>query len=509
MRKLISRLFLGLAICGMFFALEKVFPTNEALAKAEERVNQESQVSESVNEDETYWIHFSDGETIINSQEVFYGTTPQFSSYQVQEGYVFLGWKYYISESKYELITDSTGQMLSPWEYDFDITVFPETEYKEYSITYVCNGGTPVPADTFTMMEEVVLPTPQKESYRFMGWYADEACLGAKIIKISQGTKSDKTLYAKWEKLYTIKYTDENGNQLGDIDEAVAGESIRLRVYKKTGYTAVWTGNRKGGTEYVMGNEDVTFSVFQWNAHKFTILLYRNYNSRDQYYKTAEVTYGQKYVLTKMVPQYGQVFIGWYAKSGNSNSELLPKQRRFTNEKGESLTTWNDDKIVDLVAEYVPEVAVLVDRYSRDDTYTITDSGDYSGGEDRIDIKSFCDHSVQELYAIGYRTLYIRIQFDAWEKDDGYQWIILYDNNGKRLDDIRIEHYPGSKSGTHARYQIDFYIPITSDFTDIIYVRYGASGVFSDTWYNEDADVWIDGMTDAIVKDPTYYKMGG
>ena len=98
MRKLISRLFLGLAICGMFFALEKIIPANEAIVKAEAGGSQGSQVSESVNEDETYWIHFSDGETIINSQEVVYGTTPQFSSYQVQDGYVFLGWKYYTSE---------------------------------------------------------------------------------------------------------------------------------------------------------------------------------------------------------------------------------------------------------------------------------------------------------------------------------------------------------------------------------------------------------------------------
>ena len=74
------------------------------MVKAEVGVPQGAQVSESVKEEETYWIHFSDGETIINSQEVVYGTAPQFLPYQVQEGYVFLGWKYYISESQYELI---------------------------------------------------------------------------------------------------------------------------------------------------------------------------------------------------------------------------------------------------------------------------------------------------------------------------------------------------------------------------------------------------------------------
>ena len=51
--------------------------------------------SDSGSDVETYWIHFSDGESIINSQEVVYGTTPQFPVYRARDGYVFLGWKHY------------------------------------------------------------------------------------------------------------------------------------------------------------------------------------------------------------------------------------------------------------------------------------------------------------------------------------------------------------------------------------------------------------------------------
>lgn len=508
MKKFISKVVLSLAVVGGFFLLERAIPGDNTSVKAESinDVTQELISAEPITE-ETYWIHFSDGETIINSQEVVYGTIAQFPVYDVEEGYVFLGWKYYTDETQFEIITDGSGTMLSSWEYKFDITVVPETGYKEYTVTYVCNGGTDIPKDFFTMTEEVVLPTPKRTNYRFMGWFEETDCSGAKVLKIPEGTKTDKTFYAKWERLYKITYKDESLKDLNIIQEAIAGETIVLKQYRKIGYTAIWNGNRKAFSTYVMGNSNVTFYVIGWEPHKFTIKLYRNYNSRDQYYTAKEVVYGQIYQLGTMVPQYGDIFIGWFAKSGHDSSDVLPEQRRFTDEGGKSLTAWNDDKVVDLVAEYVPEVIGLVDRYSRDEKYTITDSGDYSGGEDKIDVKSFCNHSMGEFYETGYKTLYIRIQFDAWEKDDGYQWIILYDENGKRLDDIRIEHYPGSKSGTHARYQIDFYIPITSDLSDVIYVRYGASGVFSDTWYNENTDVWIDGMTDEVVKDPTYQKM--
>ena len=224
--------------------------------------------SDSGSDVETYWIHFSDGESIINSQEVVYGTTPQFPVYRARDGYVFLGWKHYTDGSESELISDGAGRMLSPWEYDFDITVFPETAYQKYTVTYISNGGTPVSSETFTMQDEIILPATQRENYRFMGWYEDEACLGAKVIKIPKGTKSNKTFYARWERTYTITYVDENWNRLGETEEAIAGEGVQLRVYIKDGYAAIWTGNRRGGTWYNMGFSDVVFMVVGWEPYK-------------------------------------------------------------------------------------------------------------------------------------------------------------------------------------------------------------------------------------------------
>ena len=126
MKKFISKVVLSLAVVGGFFLLERAIPGDNTSVKAESinDVTQELISAEPITE-ETYWIHFSDGETIINSQEVVYGTIAQFPVYDVEEGYVFLGWKYYTDETQFEIITDGSGTMLSSWEYKFDITVVP------------------------------------------------------------------------------------------------------------------------------------------------------------------------------------------------------------------------------------------------------------------------------------------------------------------------------------------------------------------------------------------------
>ena len=94
MKKFISKVVLSLAVVGGFFLLERAIPGDNTSVKAESinDVTQELISAEPITE-ETYWIHFSDGETIINSQEVVYGTIAQFPVYDVEEGYVFLVWK--------------------------------------------------------------------------------------------------------------------------------------------------------------------------------------------------------------------------------------------------------------------------------------------------------------------------------------------------------------------------------------------------------------------------------
>lgn len=508
MKRMYKKIIILLIFCMSLIGGQRLLIGDNGLifTSAEENRNmsQETVISSLAEDVTTFWIHFSDGETIIDSQEVVYGTTPQFAPYSVEEGYEFLGWKDGPKQND-ELITDSTGKLLSPWKYDHDITVYPEIGYKEYTITYISNGGPSMDPDTFTMMDKVTLPEITKYRYRFMGWYDNPELTGNKIIEVPKNTKEDKIFYAKWAFLYKVTYVD--GSSPIHTEYGIEGETIKLYKYDKVGYTAVWTGNRKAGSDYVVGNKDVNLYVEKWEAHTFSIRLYENYTEGDGKYTRITVTYGQTYQLKVASRGYNYVFFGWYSKDEHEISADIPRQRRFTGADGNSLTIWNDDKGIDLIAEFAPRTVELVGDYERKDKYTITDSGDYSGGEDKIIVSNYCGYTLTELYRLGYQTLHITIQFDAWEKDEGYQWIIIYDSSGKRLDDIRIEHGGSGKDTYHERYQIDFYIALYENMPDTIYVRYGAQGWFSDTWYNENANVWIDGLVQAQTNAPTCQVM--
>lgn len=82
-----------------------------------------------------------------------------------------------------------------------------------FHITYVLNGGTQV-ANAPTSIEPnetVVLPTPTKTDYVFLGWYDNENFTGTSLTELSNVT-GNVTLYAKWIKenmTVTYKFGDD------------------------------------------------------------------------------------------------------------------------------------------------------------------------------------------------------------------------------------------------------------------------------------------------------------
>ena len=83
---------------------------------------------------------------------------------------------------------------------DSDKTVYAkwEKEIKNFTLTYVSNGGTEYVAETYKEGTEVTIDkAPTREGYIFKGWYSDEALTQA-VSKVTMD--SDKTVYAKWEK---------------------------------------------------------------------------------------------------------------------------------------------------------------------------------------------------------------------------------------------------------------------------------------------------------------------
>ena len=117
---------------------------------------------------------------------------------------------------------------------------------------------------------------------------------------------------------------------------------------------------------------------------------------------------------------------------------------------------------------------------ARNEQYTITDSGVFNQRFDNV-------FSFTNEHTSTYRTARIVIQFTAWEKDDGYQHVMLYDGSGSGatlLGERQFEHGGSKKDTNPADYEFVFEIDLLYMTNKNLCVRYSASGFGADTWYN-------------------------
>ncbi len=121
-----------------------------------------------------------------------------------KDGYVFNGW-YSDANFTNKIETISAGNT--------DDKVLYAKWLKIYNITYVLSGGknSSDNPNSYTELDNVILTNPTKTNYTFLGWYSDSD-FTTKVETIFAGTTGNLTLYAKWEKLPSIKFY--NGNEL-------------------------------------------------------------------------------------------------------------------------------------------------------------------------------------------------------------------------------------------------------------------------------------------------------
>ena len=114
-----------------------------------------------------------------------------------REGYNFLGW--YSGETE---ITENTPITA-------DLTLKAKWELITYTVSFDVNGGDgTIKSDEVSHGEHLVLPTPTREGYNFLGWFFGET-------KVTEKTPitSNLNLKAKWEiKSFTVSFVDFFGN---------------------------------------------------------------------------------------------------------------------------------------------------------------------------------------------------------------------------------------------------------------------------------------------------------
>ena len=155
-----------------------------------------------------------------------------------------------------------------------------------YSVSYVKDGGTISDESSFTSYAYgtgLLLPTPTKQNYDFLGWYDNSDLAGTAITTISATDSGNKTYYAKWNLMgYAVtrsesthgSYTVTVDGKTADIIPAGKTVSVDVSPDTENGYVAwvihvrrdsdgaeIITASTDSGCIFAMPGEPVTVSV--------------------------------------------------------------------------------------------------------------------------------------------------------------------------------------------------------------------------------------------------------
>lgn len=179
----------------------------------------------------------------------------------------------------------------------------------KYEIAFESNGGTMYYNIRALEDDTVVLPTPEREGYEFLGWYENNSFSG-EALGDAYAVKANATLYAKWRAYEgTIKFESNGGTRYSDL--VFSAQKIELPIPKKEGYIFVgWYENADFGGISLSGSVvptgDITLYA-KWNAITGTVIFESNGGTQ---YNKVDVA-GQK-VQLPTPERDGYYFAGWY-----------------------------------------------------------------------------------------------------------------------------------------------------------------------------------------------------
>ena len=245
----------------------------------------------------------TNGGNSIEKSEVEYGSIVPRPTDPEKEGYTFIGWQTIEGE------TYNFGVMPSE-----NITIYASWKANRYRISFESNGGSEVSPIEGMFGEEIEAPDiPEKDDYKFAGWYKDEQLTN--LYSFSVMPSENITLYAKWTKdENVIRYVMGGGeNNPSNPTTYVKGVEIELNNPEREGYTfGGWyiDENLTNKIEKITKsmNGDITLYA-KWIANKYTITFDTNGGSEVE---NIEIEYED---IIKNLPtpaKIGYRFTGWY-----------------------------------------------------------------------------------------------------------------------------------------------------------------------------------------------------
>lgn len=171
------------------------------------------------------------------------------------------------------------------------------TPTDQVKLTMVANDGTEATVTEVEKNQSYTLPTPTRSGYAFSGWYLNEDLSGDAVTSVQPD--ADLSVYAKWEKLYTLTL-DSNGGTLSTATlELKAGEKLADKLAslvptKENSQFGMWLlAGEELDADAVMGSTDMTL-VAKYKT-KYYIHVFLQNETLDGYTESSEVVENYAY----------------------------------------------------------------------------------------------------------------------------------------------------------------------------------------------------------------------
>ncbi|MDR2822605.1 MAG: InlB B-repeat-containing protein [Acholeplasmatales bacterium] len=249
-----------------------------------------------------------------------------------RSGYSFLGW-FFDNDTFLNEVLDSTVLSNSSTH-----TLYAKYEINEYQITYVLDDGinSIYNVTSYTVLDEtIILESPSKEGYSFIGWYQENTFENL-LISIDTSLARDVTIYAKYSlSIYEVTlFSLGTGN--GTILEITYSTLITGLPLDstRTGYN--FTGWYYNDT-LVENNDTFLFTsnitlVAHFSAKTTLITLMNGFSVEG----SVTATYGEALPDVLVLEDAGHVFVGYFLEDDISSVS-------YYNSNGEGTRLWNID----------------------------------------------------------------------------------------------------------------------------------------------------------------------
>ncbi len=232
-----------------------------------------------------------------------------------------------------EINSDSTTKIDFPYTTTESMNLFAEW-VPIFNIEYDIDDGTPQDELVYSLYYssgDVSVPSASKEGYTFMGWFDNQEFKGESILSISDETKADVKLYAKFLKNYNISY------DLGYDGATVPGE-YEVLYHQETPNITFKEPTRRGYSFngwYTVGDSENKISVLDCSqggnvsiVAKWDIITYNvTYVSADLVsglnQNVKEYTVETEDVSLEALALSGYKFIGWYTSQSFDAESLV------------------------------------------------------------------------------------------------------------------------------------------------------------------------------------------